>query len=118
MKTEQIAQICHDANRSLCQTAGDHSQLPWNAAADWQRDSAIKGVQFALANPDAPGSAQHDAWSADKIADGWAYGETKDAEAKTHPCLVPFEQLPPHQQAKDHLFKAIVNALAPFADQS
>jgi hypothetical protein len=35
----------------------------------------------------------------------------KDAELKTHPCLVPFEELPKFQQQKDRLFRAIVKAL-------
>jgi len=77
-----------------------------------QRESAIQGVEFALANPDAPDSALRDAWSADKVRDGWRYGPVKDAQAKTHPRLVPFDQLPAHQQAKDRLFRAIVRALA------
>ena len=47
----------------------------------------------------------------DKVKDGWVYGEVKDTIAKTHPCLVPFEQLPEFQQKKDKLFRAIVNAL-------
>jgi hypothetical protein len=109
---EAIARVCHEANRAWCELTGDRSQKPWDAAEQWQRDSAIAGVKFAIANPDAPASAQHDAWSADKVRDGWRYGETKDASAKTHPCLVPFEQLPEFQQAKDLLFKAIVSALA------
>ncbi len=117
MKVEDIAQICHDANASLCRANGDYSQLPWNAAADWQRESAIKGVRFALENPDAPASAQHDAWSKDKTDDGWKFGPVKDADKKEHPCLVPFEQLPAEQQAKDHLFKSIVRGLAQFVVQ-
>lgn len=40
------------------------------------------------------------------------YGEVKDGEAKTHPCLVPYEQLPPAQRLKDDLFAAIVRTLA------
>jgi len=112
MTNEQIAMVCHEANRALCLTHGDDSQLPWDAAADWQRDSAIKGVAFARANPDAGDSAQHDAWVADKLADGWSYGAVKDANAKTHPCLVPFDQLLPEQQAKDRLFRAIAHALS------
>jgi hypothetical protein len=47
----------------------------------------------------------------DNIKDGWVYGEVKDAEKKTHPCLVPFDQLPLFQQKKDKLFCAIVDAL-------
>ncbi|HKS27787.1 MAG TPA: RyR domain-containing protein [Pyrinomonadaceae bacterium] len=114
MTIEQIARICHEANGSLCNSIGDHSQTSWDDAAEWQRESAIKGVQFALDNPDATPSAQHEAWCADKRAEGWTFGETKDAEAKTHPCLVPYDQLPPMQQAKDHLFRSIVHALGQF----
>lgn len=108
----EIARVCHEANKAWCDAHGDHSQSWWVYAADWQRQSAIKGVEFAIANPDALDSAQHDAWTADKVKDGWIYGDVKDAEKKTHPCLVPFDQLPPHQQAKDRLFRAIVKALA------
>jgi len=111
LKVEYIAKCCHEANRIWCQANGDESQKHWADAEQWQRDSAIKGVHFALNNPDAPASSQHDAWSADKIADGWVFGEVKDADAKTHPCLVPFQDLPEFQQKKDKLFKAIVSAL-------
>lgn len=47
-----------------------------------------------------------------EIADGWEYGPVKDPEAKEHPCLVPFSDLPREQQAKDFLFRAVVRALA------
>lgn len=90
---------------------GDNSQKPWMEAEQWQRDSAIKGVEFRLTNPDAAESAQHDAWMADKVADGWVWGPEKNPEAKTHPCIVPFEKLPLFQQKKDKLFCAIVDAL-------
>lgn len=114
MKKRDVAIICHEANRNLCEIQGYFSQKAWGAAADWQKESAEKGVEYAIANPDGPADAQHNAWMADKVKDGWVYGEVKDPEKKTHPCIVPFEQLPPMQQAKDHLFKAIVNSLAPF----
>ncbi|XUM24954.1 RyR domain-containing protein [Bradyrhizobium oligotrophicum S58] len=50
---------------------------------------------------------------ADKLRAGWVHGEVKDADAKTHPCIVPFDQLPRVQQAKDKLFRAVVAALRP-----
>jgi hypothetical protein len=109
---KRIARVCHAANKALCESFGDLSQKPWAEAEDWQRDSAVKGVEFALANPDAGDSAQHDAWMADKVAAGWVYGEVKDPAAKTHPCIVPFDQLPPEQKAKDAIFRAIVRAMA------
>ena len=108
----EIARVCHEANRAWCIAQNDFSQQFWEHAEDWQRESAIKGVAFVLDNPDAPDSAQHDAWMAEKIKDGWTYGQVKNTAAKTHPCLVAFDQLPAHQQAKDRLFRAIVKALS------
>jgi hypothetical protein len=110
-KEVQIAVICHQANKAWCQANGDHSQLDWGYCPQWQMDSAIKGVEFRLANPDAGKDTQHNAWMADKVADGWKYGPEKDADKKEHPCIVPFEELPEFQQKKDALFCAIVDAL-------
>ena len=106
---ERIARACHEANRAMCASFGDHSQLPWGQAEQWQRDSAIAGVKFRLENPDAGVDCQHNAWMQDKIDNGWKYGTKKDAELKEHPCIVPFDQLPPEQKAKDAIFSAIVN---------
>lgn len=110
-KELSIAVVCHQANKVWCENNGDNSQKDWDQAEEWQQQSAVKGVKFRLANPDAAESTQHDAWSADKEKDGWVYGEVKDAEKKTHPCLVPFDQLPEFQQKKDKLFCGIVDAL-------
>jgi hypothetical protein len=111
MEQEKIARVCHEVNRAYCQALGDDSQLPWVEAADWQRESAIKGVAYALENPDAPVSAQHDAWLADKKADGWKHGPVKNADTKEHPCFVSYDELPVEQKAKDYIFRAVVHAL-------
>lgn len=108
---EKIAIVCHQANKAWCELNGDNSQFDWISAEQWQRDSAISGVKFRVDNPNAGHDAQHNAWMADKIANGWTYGLKKDAEAKTHFCIVPFDQLPEFQQKKDALFCAIVDAL-------
>ncbi|MBN9525798.1 MAG: hypothetical protein J0H82_06335 [Alphaproteobacteria bacterium] len=107
----ELARICHQANKAICEAFGDFSQKNWEDAEQWQRESAYNGAVFALQNPDAPPSAQHDAWMADKAAAGWVYGSVKDPEAKTHPCMVPYDQLPPEQRVKDHVFKALCSAL-------
>ena len=110
-KVEYIAKACHEANRVWCQANGDDTQKHWSEAEQWQRDSAIAGVKFRLENPDAKHDAQHNAWMADKVKAGWVFGKVKDAKKKTHPCIVPFEELPEFQQKKDALFCAIVDAL-------
>lgn len=109
-----VAAMCHEANASYCRRIGDFTQTDWEAAPEWQKASAIAGVEFVLANPNAPASANHESWLAEKERDGWKYGAVKNPETKEHPCFVPYEQLPPEQQAKDHLFKGIVEALRPF----
>ena len=116
MNTIDIAKICHNANRAICEAAGDHSQKPWDEAAEWQRASAVSGVRFRIANPNAPAGEQHRAWMRDKFAAGWVYGPVKDEQKKTHPCLVDFDQLPVVDQIKDHVFGAIVDTLKDYAD--
>lgn len=108
---EDIAFVCHEANRAYCHTLGDDTQKTWAEAPKWQQESALKGVEYNIANPDAPPSGSHDSWLEQKRADGWKYGETKDAEKKEHPCFLPYEQLPIEQRRKDSLFKAVVAAL-------
>lgn len=104
-----IAKACHEANRGYCAALGDTSQLPWNEAPEWQRVSAIKGVEFHLSGEHGP-EASHESWYAEKEADGWVYGPVKDAEKKEHPCMVAYSQLPKEQQAKDYIFRSIVHS--------
>lgn len=106
---EQIARMAHEVNRAYCQALGDDSQPAWEDAPEWQKQSAIAGVELHLKGDHGP-EASHEAWMAKKVADGWVYGEKKDPDAKTHPCLVPFDQLPREQQAKDYLFRGVVHA--------
>lgn len=107
------AMVAHETNRAWCEAIGDFSQPKWDDAPDWQKDSAIQGVKFHMENPDAGDDASHNNWMAQKISEGWVYGETKDPEASppTHHCIVPFEELPKDQQIKDALFRAVVHAV-------
>ena len=111
LKWEKLfcAKLCHEANKAFCESIGDTSQLSWDDAPQWQKDSAINGVNFHLNNETKP-SDSHESWMKEKIDAGWVYGEVKDAEKKTHPCIVPYEQLPVEQRSKDYIFKAIVDA--------
>ncbi len=117
LAAEQIARVCHETNRAYCMATGDHSQVPWDGAAGWQRQSSVEGVQALLANPEMTPQDQHATWLATKEKQGWKYGPKKIPEKLEHPCMVPYENLPPKQQAKDHLFQAVVRALAPYTDQ-
>ncbi len=118
MNHTDIARVCHQINRAYCQALGDFSQPEWKDAPQWQKDSAIAGVQFHLANRYAGPQGSHESWLAQKEKDGWKYGPIKDAEKKEHPCIRPFHELPKEQQAKDYLFRETVLSLEPWLDEN
>lgn len=107
-----IARVCHEVNAAYCAALGDHSQPLWEEAPQWQKDSAIAGVELHLANPNLGVDASHQAWLEHKRADGWTYGPIKDPAKKEHPCFVPYADLPQEQKVKDFLFRGVVHAIA------
>jgi hypothetical protein len=114
MTLENVAQIAHEINKAYCHSIGDNSQPSWENAPDWQKTSAIKGVDFHLNNPDATPENSHESWLREKEADGWKYGPVKDAEKKEHPCFRPYNELPDDQRSKDYLFRQIIHSLKPY----
>lgn len=108
---ENIARVCHEANRAWCQSIGDDSQPTWEDAPDWQKESSLDGVKFLCVTPEASYESCHERWVDRKVADGWAYGLEKNTELRIHPCLCVFSQLPPEQQMKDRIFHGIVRAM-------
>lgn len=108
--TEYLARICHEANRAICVNAVDNTQVPWDEVEDWQRQSVLDGVRYVLNNTETTPQDIHENWMNGKLEQGWKYGEVKDAQNKTHPCLVPFDELPPHEKFKDSVFVAIIKA--------
>lgn len=115
MTREDVARIAHTVNRAYCQALGDHSQQVWVDAPCWQRDSAMQGVALHLSE-DVPVERSHEAWMRRKYEEGWHWGPFKNPALKEHPCLVPFSSLPLDQQAKDHIFRSIVMALAEYVE--
>jgi hypothetical protein len=108
----QIARLCHEANREYCKTIGDPEQSSWEDAPLWMKISSVKGVLLHLYYyPAVNPQKSHESWLREKEATGWKYGEVKDAEAKTHPCFLPYNDLPVEQRLKDTLFINIVHAV-------
>lgn len=110
-RIEEIARVCHEANRTWCAINGDDSQPPWSLAPPWQKSSAIDGVHRVANDPELGPEASHHHWLQYKLREGWTYGPVKDPEAKRHPCMLPWSELPAEQRAKDRLFVAIARAL-------
>jgi len=43
----------------------------------------------------------HEIWAAERIAEGWTYGEFRDDGKKTHPGLVPYSELSESEKQYD-----------------
>lgn len=43
----------------------------------------------------------HEVWSRNRMNEGWTYGPERDDAKKTHPCLVPYEELPESEREYD-----------------
>lgn len=42
----------------------------------------------------------HEIWAESRINQGWTYGPERNDVLKTHPCLIPYEDLP--EEEKDY----------------
>jgi hypothetical protein len=110
---EQIAEVCHEANRGY-QSAFYDFGIPvarsWDDIDDEFRDSVRQGVK-GIQEGNTP-EESHQGWIDFKVAHGWKYGLLKNEVLKEHPCLVPYDELPEDQRRKDDLFQAIVKVLS------
>lgn len=116
MKIALLASLAHGMNVAYCASIGDHSHMPWEETPEELKKSLEYGVKLHLENPDTTPEQSHESWLKQKEVDGWIYGEEKNLEKKTHPCILPYDQLPAEQKTKDSLFKAVVTLLKDIPD--
>ena len=43
----------------------------------------------------------HEVWAQNRIKQGWTWGKERSDELKTHPCLVPYEELTEDEKLYD-----------------
>lgn len=51
----------------------------------------------------------HDVWAKNRVNDGWTYGDSRNDENKTTPCLVEYDQLPDSEKEYDR--KMVIETL-------
>jgi hypothetical protein len=78
---------------------------PWEQRDEKFRANMIQAVakQCGSDRLTCP-EALHDAWVKAYEDMGWIYGEFRDTDKKTHPDMVPFDQLSRLEQEKDQVF--------------
>lgn len=119
-RNARIAFLCHEVNKTYCESIGDYSQPSWIDAPQWQKGSALNGVTNAIENYLSTGEwltpqQSHENWLKHKESDGWVYGDVKNPDKKEHPCMKPYNELPKEQQAKDALFMTVVKRFVLFS---
>lgn len=99
-----VARIVHAANSALRAAIWEPVVPLEEYVSNGRFAGVVQGVLDQLVDPVDDGEASHERWL-----------KSMDAQGVTdHPCQVPYDQLPPAQQAKDELFRAIVEYLEPY----
>jgi hypothetical protein len=107
---EQIAEVCHAANMAVQKLLGDECpSLEWEDEDEFIRKTSTGEVQMILAG--ASPEETHNEWCERLFDQGYICGLVKSRTMKTHPCLVPFRDLPIEQKRKVRMIHAIVLAL-------
>lgn len=99
---ETISRDVHEDARHYKAELGEIVPMPWEVCPEDMRQVVRDGVKTALSGMGP--STLHDVWVTNMTNNGWTYGPEKSDELKTHPCLKPFQELSPVDQAKDTLF--------------
>jgi hypothetical protein len=113
MHIDDLARVAYEAIRALCQTQGVFGDPAWTCATPAERSVVVDAVRFRLQHPGGPVSLRHEGWMRLRTREGWKHGPVVDKWLKTHPLLVPFDQLPVRERAKEALFASIVDGLRP-----
>lgn len=81
---------------------------PWDDREIAFRTQFLDVVEM-MCGPDRKSSPEelHDDWVRAYEAMGWVYGPERDPVRKTHPDMVPFDQLEQREQDKDAVFIAL-----------
>ncbi len=45
----------------------------------------------------------HDSWARQRLNDGWVFGEERNDKLKTHPSLVPYDELSENEKDYDRI---------------
>ena len=65
--------------------------------------SLMKGTEYVLNNPSTTAEENHNIWMEAKKTQEYTYGEVLDVEKKTHPSMIPFENLSNVEKRKDEM---------------
>jgi len=107
-----VAAVAYAANREFSKIVGGKPfNPPWEEYPEDLKLNLIQAVRNTMKQKIVSAKLSHLQWVKDRLDMGYEKGENINWKKKTHPDLVPFEELPMPAQLKSVLFLAIVNSL-------
>ncbi len=110
-----IAEIAEDAIDRYRVLIGETSK-PWAERPDAYKKNCADGVRLIFENTGITAETVHALWVSSRAKEGWVYGPVQDLDAKTHPMMCDWDDVPDAQRRKDELFINIVRAFEAYAN--
>ena len=107
---QQISKLIYEATRLEAEWSERRIvPEPWDERDEKFRNQFVEVIKkyFQQEKLPTPEEAHNSWWEAYKKM-GWKYGEKRDPEKKTHPDMVPYDELPQDEKEKDAIFLAFV----------
>jgi len=110
MTCEELTKILYEATRLEAEWS-HRSVVPeaWEQRDEKFKQQMIEIVKHYLEIDKLPTPEEaHNSWMESYLKIGWQYGKVRDTEKKTHPDLVPYDDLPSDEKEKDAIFLAFM----------
>lgn len=104
--TERAAEFVYNGARLVnIATDAPINPVPWEDREEAFKTQFLKVIEVQMGPNRSRDAAQlHDSWWRAYAEMGWNYGEKHDPVAKTHPDMIPYDELGEKEQAKDGQF--------------
>jgi len=90
---QQLARLCHEADRVLCSMQGDARVSPWETLDEKTQDEVVAAVREVLEHPELTDEARHARWLRQRREAGWIYGPVRSIPGRTDPALLEYGAL-------------------------
>jgi hypothetical protein len=105
-------EIVYDLLRSFNRTFHNQQIPEFADAEEWEQAAATSSFIYVRDHPELSPPEIHREWLGIMRDQGWEYGEKMDPEARTHPHMRVWEDLPPWARRMLYITVTVVHILA------